>query len=267
MPDALYIGATGMQAQQMNVDTIANNLANVNTTAFKKGRISFTDLMVLESTRIGSGAGKVDGAQDADGPQPVMMGNGVGIATSSKVFDSGTTTATGSAWDVAIQGDGFFKVTLADGSTAYTRGGTLKVNTDGQLATQSGLVLQPAISVPANVSSLAISSDGVITVTAANQTKPTQLAQLQITRFTNPTALQAQGDGVYVANDAAGDPTTAIPGQDGLGSLQQGYLEGSNVQMVDEMVNLIVAQRAYEASSKIVQASDEMMQMVNNLRR
>ena len=265
MLDALYIGATGMQAQQMNVDTIANNLANVNTTAFKKGRISFTDLMVLENARLG--AQNVDGTQGADAALPSMSGNGVGIASSSKVFDVGTTSQTGSAWDVAIQGDGFFKVQLADGSAAYTRGGTLKVTTDGQLATQSGLVLQPAISVPANVSSLSISTDGVVTATVANQAKPTQLGQLQITRFTNPTALQAQGDDVYVASEAAGDPTVGIPGQDGLGSLQQGYLEGSNVKMVDEMVNLIVAQRAYEASSKIVQASDEMMQMVNNLRR
>ena len=221
--------------------------------------------MVLESARLGSG--NVDGAQGADAAPAPMTGNGVGIASSSKVFDAGTTSATGSAWDVAIQGDGFFKVALADGSTAYTRGGTLKVNADGQLATQSGLVLQPAISVPAGVSSLSISSDGVVSATVANQAKPTQLGQLQITRFTNPTALQAQGGDVYVASEAAGDPTVGIPGQDGLGSLQQGYLEGSNVTMVDEMVNLIVAQRAYEASSKIVQASDEMMQMVNNLRR
>ena len=263
MLDALYIGATGMQAQQLNVDTIANNLANVNTTAFKKGRISFTDLMALEAARLGP----QDSTQGADAPAAAMSGNGVGIATQSKVFDAGTTSATGSAWDVAIQGDGFFKVALADGSTAYTRGGTLKVTTDGQLATQSGLVLQPSISVPANASSLSISADGIVSATLPNQSRATQLGQLQITRFTNPTALQAQGDDVYVASEAAGDPTVGTPGQDGLGSLQQGYLEGSNVKMVDEMVNLIVAQRAYEASSKIVQASDEMMQMVNNLRR
>jgi flagellar basal-body rod protein FlgG len=265
MLDALYIGATGMQAQQLNVDTIANNLANVNTTAFKKGRISFTDLMALESARLGPR--DVDGAQTGDAAAGPMLGNGVGIAMSSKVFDAGTTSATGSAWDVAIQGDGFFKVALADGSPAYTRGGTLKVTTDGQLATQSGFLLQPSISVPANASSLNISADGIVTANIANQARPTQLGQLQITHFTNPAALQAQGDDVYVASEAAGDPTTGVPGQDGLGSLQQGFLEGSNVKMVDEMVNLIIAQRAYEASSKIVQASDEMMQMVNNLRR
>jgi flagellar basal-body rod protein FlgG len=263
MLDSLYIGATGMQAQQMNVDTIANNLANVNTTAFKKGRISFSDLMVLEAARIGP----QDAAAGPQGTSAPMMGNGVGIAASSKVFDAGGTSSTGSAWDVAIQGDGFFKVALSDGSVAYTRGGTLKVNPDGQLATQSGLVLQPSISVPANVSSLSISADGTVLAMVANQARPTQLGQLQMTRFTNPAALQAQGDNVYLASEAAGDPTVGNPGQDGMGSLQQGYLEGANVKMVDEMVNLIVAQRAYEASSKIVQASDEMMQMINNLRR
>ncbi len=264
MPDSLYIAATGMQAQQMNVDTIANNLANANTAAFKKGRISFTDLMVLESARTGASDGAADPSSAAGAS---MVGNGVGISSSSKIFDAGGVTQTGSAWDVAIQGDGFFRVTLADGSTAYTRGGTLKVNAEGQLTTESGLALQPAISVPANVGSVTIGADGAITATVAGQTKATQLGQLQLTRFANPAALSAQGDNLYVATDAAGTPTQGNPGTDSLGSLQQGYLEGSNVKMVDEMVNLIIAQRAYEASSKIVQASDEMMQMVNNLRR
>ena len=266
MSDSLYIAATGMQAQQMNVDTIANNLANANTAAFKKGRISFTDLMVLESARTGaSGADGTSGTGSAAAAS--MTGNGVGIASASKIFDAGGLSQTGSAWDVAIQGDGFFRVTLADGSTAYTRGGTLKVNAEGLLTTESGLALQPAISVPANVGSVAIAADGTITATVAGQSKATQLGQLQLTRFANPAALSAQGDNLYLATDAAGTPTQGNPGSDSLGSLQQGYVEGSNVKMVDEMVNLIIAQRAYEASSKIVQASDEMMQMVNNLRR
>ena len=262
MPDSLYIAATGMQAQQMNVDTIANNLANANTVAFKKGRISFTDLMVQESARVGTSG--TDGASDAGA---AMIGNGVGISSSSKIFDTGGVTQTNSQWDVAIQGDGFFRVTLADGSTAYTRGGTLKVNAEGQLTTDTGLALQPAINVPANVGSISIGADGTITATVAGQTKASQLGQLQLTRFANTSALSAQGDNLYVASEAAGAPTQGNPGADSLGSLQQGYLEGSNVKMVDEMVNLVIAQRAYEASSKIVQASDEMMQMVNNLRR
>ena len=266
MLDSLYIGATGMQAQQMNVDTIANNLANVNTTAFKKGRISFTDLMVLESARLGTSSAGDTGTADPS-TRLDMAGNGVGISSSAKVFDAGGVTQTGSAWDVAIQGDGFFRVTLADGSTAYTRGGTFKVWADGQLTTDTGLVLQPAISVPGHAGPLSIGADGMVTTTIAGQATPLQLGQLQLTRFPNPTRLQGQGDNLYVANDDAGTPVQGNPGVDGLGPLQQGALEGSNVKMVDEMVNLIVAQRAYEASSKIVQASDEMMQMINNLRR
>lgn len=263
MLDALYIGATGMQAQQMNVDTIANNLANVNTTAFKKGHISFTDLMVLESARLGP-AGADRGA---DAAPALMLGNGVGIGSASRVFDAGGLSASGSAWDVAIQGDGFLRVSLADGSTGYSRGGTLKVNADGLLTTDSGLPLQPAISVPSNAGPLAIAADGTVSTTLSGQTHPTQLGQIQLARFANPTALQSQGDNLYTATDAAGAPILAGAGQEGMGTLQQGYLEGSNVKMVDEMVNLIVAQRAYEASSKVVQASDEMMQMINNLRR
>ena len=266
MPDSLYIAATGMQAQQMNVDTIANNLANANTVAFKKGRISFTDLMVQESARAGTSG--TDGAADSGAAAGAsMIGNGVGISSSSKIFDAGGVTQTGSEWDVAIQGDGFFRVTLADGSTAYTRGGTLKVSAEGQLTTDTGLALQPAISVPANVGLISIGADGTVTATVAGQTKASQLGQLQLTRFANTSALSAQGDNLYLATEAAGSPTQGNPGADSLGSLQQGYLEGSNVKMVDEMVNLVIAQRAYEASSKIVQASDEMMQMVNNLRR
>jgi len=266
MPDSLYIAATGMQAQQMNVDTIANNLANANTVAFKKGRISVTDLMVQESSRVRASGS--DGATESGmAAGASMMGNGVGISSSSKIFDTGGVTQTSSQWDVAIQGDGFFRVTLADGSTAYTRGGTLKVNAEGQLTTDTGFALQPAINIPANVGSISIGADGTVTATVAGQTKASQLGQLQLTRFPNTTALSAQGDNLYIATEATGSPTQGNPGTDNLGSLQQGYLEGSNVTMVDEMVNLVIAQRAYEASSKIVQASDEMMQMVNNLRQ
>jgi flagellar basal-body rod protein FlgG len=223
--------------------------------------------MVLETARLG--AADADGAPDAGASQraAAMTGNGVGIASAGKVFDAGGMTPTGSAWDVAIQGDGFLRVTLADGSTAYARGGTLKVSAEGLLTTASGFALQPPISIPANASALAIAADGTVTASIAGQSKPAQLGQIQLTRFPDPTQLQAQGDNLYAASDAAGTPVQGNAGADGLGSLQQGYLEGSNVKMVDEMVNLVVAQRAYEASSKIVQASDEMLQMVNNLRR
>jgi flagellar basal-body rod protein FlgG len=268
MFDALYIGATGMQAQQLNVDTIANNLANVNTTGFKKGRVSFSDLMTLEASRLPAAGGAADPAQDT-GPLAAIprMGAGVGVSSVAKLFDMGSITSTGSAWDIAIQGDGFIQVTLPDGSAAFTRGGTLKVNSDGMLATLSGQPLKPGISIPSNATAVAIATDGTVSVTVPNQSKPVNAGQLQLVRFANPTALLAQGDNLYRASDGSGEPIAGNAGQDGIGTLQQGSVEGSNVKMVDEMVGLMVAQRAYEASVKVVQASDEMLGMVNNLRK
>jgi flagellar basal-body rod protein FlgG len=264
MFDALYIAATGMQAQQLNVNTIANNLANVNTAGFKKGRVSFTDLVTLEATRAGR-----SGDASAIGPLSASAGtgSGVGVASSAKLFDLGDLQQTGSTWDLAINGDGFLQVGLADGSTAYTRGGTLKVNGDGLLVTQSGQPLKPAISVPANATAMTIAADGTVTATVPGQSTPAHLGQLQLVRFANPTDLLAQGDNLYRSSDVSGEPIAGNAGQDGMGAVQQGYLEGSNVKMVDEMVNLMVAQRAYEASVKVVQASDELLGMVNNLRK
>lgn len=271
MFDALYIGATGMQAQQLNVDTIANNLANVNTTGFKKGRVSFTDLMMTDAAGAlqRSGTSAVADLAREVGPLAAIprTGAGVGVASMGKLFDAGTTTSTGSAWDLAIQGDGFMQVTLADGSTAYSRGGTLKVASDGQLQTQPGQPLKPGIAIPPNASGIAIATDGTVNVTVPNQSKPVNAGQLQLVRFTNPTGLLAQGDNLYRSSDASGEPIAGNAGQDGIGTFQQGALEGSNVKLVDEMVNLMVAQRAYEASVKVVQASDELLGMVNNLRK
>ena len=268
MFDALYIGATGMQAQQLNVDTIANNLANVNTPGFKKGLVSFTDLMA--TGLIQSQAISEDSTSDMSlGPLAAVpaFGSGVGIANVGKLFDLGEMKQTGSALDIAVQGDGFLEVTMSDGSHAYARGGSLKVNADGMLATQAGYPLKPGIMVPANATNLNIASDGRVTITVPNQTAPIDAGQLELVRFTDPSSLSAQGDNLYRATQGSGEPIAGIPGQDGLGTLAQGYLEGSNVKMVDEMVNLMVAQRAYEASAKVVQASDDMMGMVNNLRK
>jgi flagellar basal-body rod protein FlgG len=267
MFDALYIGATGMQAQQLNVDTIANNLANINTTGFKKSRVSFTDLVALESSRVGPGL-PLDVAQNA-GPLASLqgIGSGVGVSDVARLFDAGGITPTGSAWDVAVQGDGFIQVTLPDGSTVFSRGGTLKVNSDGLLATKSGEVIKPGISIPANATSVTIAADGSVAVTVPNQGAPLQAGQIQLARFANPGALQSLGDNLYRPSAASGEPMAAGAGQDGAGTLKQGYVEGSNVKMVDEMVNLMVAQRAYEANVKIVQASDELLGMVNNLRK
>lgn len=268
MFDALYIGATGMQAQQLNVDTIANNLANVNTPGFKKGLVSFTDLMATGLIQSQSTSGEPGNGMSA-GPLTALpaFGSGVGIVNVGKLFDRGEMKQTGSALDIAVQGDGFLEVTMPAGTRAYTRGGSLKVNADGMLVTQTGYPLKPGIVVPANATNLNIANDGRVTITVPNQATPIDAGQLELVRFTDPSSLSAQGDNLYRATDGSGDPIAGIPGQDGLGTLAQGYLEGSNVKMVDEMVNLMVAQRAYEASAKVVQASDDMLGMVNNLRK
>lgn len=268
MSDALYIGATGMQAQQLNIDTIANNLVNVNTPGFKKGRVSFTDLMVMEASRQGTVSNASEFSQ-ALGPlsSSPRSGLGVGIANIGKFFDQGNLSQTGSLWDVAIQGDGFLPVTMPDGSMAFTRGGTLKVNRDGMLATQSGLPLKPGINVPTNATAMTISGDGTVLAMMPNQARPLAIGNLQLVHFANPSSLQPLGDNLYRASDDSGEPTSGTASQDGLGTFQQGYLEGSNVKMVDEMVGLMVAQRTYEASVKVVQTADELLSLVNNLRK
>ena len=265
MLDALYIGATGMQAQQLNVDTIANNLANMNAASFKKGRVSFADMVVSGSRQMQPMAA-MDGNSGVFGDM-YRTGAGVGIANLSKMFDLGDIKKTDSAMDVAILGDGFFEVTMPDGTRAYTRGGTLKVNADGLLATQAGYPLAPGITVPGNVKALLIGGDGRVMLQLADQDAPVQAGTLELVRFSSPGMLAAQGDNLYRASEASGDVIAGRAGEDGAGTLQQGFVEGSNVKMVEEMVNLMVAQRAYEASVKVVQASDEMLGMVNNLRR
>lgn len=261
MFDALQIGATGMQAQQVNLDAIANNLANVNTTAFKKGRVNFTDLVQRASVTQVSRAG---GAPLAARPG---SGAGVALATSLKLFDPGEMRKTDSPLDLAIQGDGFLELAMADGTRAYTRGGTVKVNDDGQLATQKGIALKPGIHIPDNAQSIIVANNGRVQVRIAGQESPVDAGQLELVRFTNTQGLLAQGDNLYRATDASGEPIGGKPGEDGMGSIAQGFIEGSNVKLVEEMVNLMVAQRAYEASVKVVQASDEIMGLINGLRR
>ena len=214
------------------------------------------------------GMATADSTQDI-GPLAMLprLGAGVGIASVGKLFAPGNVSSTGSAWDVAISGDGFLSITMPDGSTAYTRGGTLKVSSDGMLTTQTGQPLKPGITIPPDASNLMIATDGTVTVTVPTQSKPVNVGQLQLARFSNPASLVAQGDNLYRASDASGAPIVGNAGQEGIGTLQQGSLEGSNVKMVDEMVNLMVAQRAYEASVKVVQVSDELLGMVNNLRK
>lgn len=265
MFDALYIGATGMQAQQLNVETIANNLANTNTVAFKKGRVGFPDLMVRESNRLAQPtaedvrSGALAAAQ--------RLGSGVSVSAMNKVFDSGELRRTDAPLDIAIRGEGFLEVTMPDGSSAFTRGGSLKINKDGLLSTQAGHPLRPAISIPDNAQSVVVGEGGRVLVKLANQTAPIDAGQLELVRFAGTGQLAAQGDNLYRASEASGEAIAVRAGEDGAGTLVQGFLEGSNVKMVDEMVNLMLAQRAYEASVKVVQAADEMLGMVNSLRK
>lgn len=257
MNDALFIAATGMQTQQTNVDTIANNIVNANTPAFKRSTVSFTDMVAAQPRAA------VTASQDGLlGPAPVT-GIGVGMARVGRAFEAGDLKKTDSPYDIAVRGEGFVSVAMADGTKAVTRGGTLKVNADGMLATQAGTALKPGIAIPEGALSLVIGADGRVQVTLPNQATPQDVGQLELVRFANPEQLNPLGDNLYAVTEAAGEQMSA----DGAGTIEQGYLEGSNVKMVDEMVNLMLAQRAYDASVKVIQASDEMLAAANNLRR
>lgn len=262
MFDALSIAATGMQAQQLNVDTIANNIANTSTAGFKKSRVGFSELMIREAaSRTG-----IPASAPASG---VMAAGGVGVSVSgvTKVFAAGDLKKTDSPLDVAIDGEGFLEVAAPDGTSVYTRGGSLKVNRDGFLVTGAGQALKPSIAIPENTKSIVIAPDGSVQVTTGTQNAPVRVGHLQMVRFASPPALTALGDGFYRASESSGEPSAARPGEDGAGSIVQGSMEGSNVKLVDEMVNLMLAQRAYEVSLKVVQTADEMLGMVNNLRK
>jgi flagellar basal-body rod protein FlgG len=257
MNDALFIAATGMQTQQTNLDTIANNVVNASTPAFKRAAVSFTDMVTTQPRAAGA-----VGPEGLLGPVRVT-GIGVGLARVSRAFEAGDLKKTDSPYDIAVRGDGFISVAMADGTKAVTRGGTLKVNADGMLATQAGVALKPGIAIPDNALSLVIRADGRVQVTLPNQAVPQDVGQLELVRFANPDQLNPLGDNLYEVTDASGELMSA----DGVGTVAQGYLEGSNVKMVDEMVNLMLAQRAYDASVKVIQASDEMLAAANNLRK
>lgn len=257
---ALYSSAAGMQSQQTNLDIIANNLANVNTTGFKKDKAEFQDL--LYQTPRTPGADQGAGNQL---PTGVQIGHGSRLVATSKVFTTGELTQTGERLDVAIQGDGFFEVQLPDGSRAYTRDGALKTASDGRITTSDGLVLQGGFQpIPAGTTSISIASTGEVSTTGPSGN---QSFRVQLVRFANPAGLQSLGRNLFRETAASGAAELGNPGENGFGELQQGFLEMSNVKVVEEMVKMIVAQRAYEVNSRAVQAADEMMQMSNNLRR
>lgn len=259
MLDSLYIGASGMHAQQANVDVISNNLANVNTAGFKKNRISFEDLLYREATRQNGLAGAADSAH--------RLGVGTGIAGAGKIFTLGEFKKSDGPLDLAIRGQGFFEVTLADGSAGYTRSGTLEVNRDGFLTTPDGNLLKPSIQVPPDATELVFEAGGRVMAKMPTESALVEIGQIDLVNFTNPAGLNPIGGNLYLASDKSGEPATGKPGDNGFGTLAQGFLESSNVKLVEEMINLIIAQRAYEVNSKVVQASDEMLAMSNNLRR
>ncbi len=259
---ALYTAASGMNAQQANIDNIANNLANVNTAGFKKSRVEFEDLVYEQA--------KVPGSPTSTtGEAPVGLEFGLGtrpIAT-ARDFQSGNLRATNGPLDIAIEGRGFFQVTLPDGQVAYTRAGNLHLNAEGQVVTNEGYPVQPQITIPANATSVSISKDGIVSAAIQGQSAPQQVGTVELATFQNPAGLMALGGNLFVVSTASGEPVTGTPGLDGIGTLAQGFLEDSNVSIVEEMVNMILGQRAYEANSKVVRTADEMLQQVNNLAR
>jgi flagellar basal-body rod protein FlgG len=263
MLDSLYIGATGMQAQQANLDVIANNMANVNTAGFKRNRIDFEDLLYRALPKAAS-----------SGASSPAAGMGTAASGSDKLFSVGDVKQTSQPYDLAINGQGFFELTLPDGTVAYTRSGVFHLTSEGTLVSQDGYPLAAQITVPVDATAVTISSDGAVQATVPKQQKPVHLGQINLVSFLNPNGLQALGNNLYVANSrtdgsvgAAGDPQQDAPGQNGAGTLAQGYLEASNVNLIDEMVNLVIAQRAYEVNSKVVMASDQLLSIGNNLYR
>lgn len=259
---ALYSSSSGMQAQQMNLDTIANNLANVNTTGFKRSRVDFQDLLYQTF--------RAPGAPDAQGttiPTGIQVGQGSRPVATQRLFSQGDFQQTDNPLDLVIEGDGFFQVTRPDGTTAYTRAGALKRDGTGRVVTSEGHVLQPNIVIPAEARNITIGSDGTVSVTLAGQTAPQQIGQIQLAQFLNPAGLLAIGRNLFLPSEASGTAVIGTPGSQGLGTLTQGFLELSNVKVVDEMVAMITSQRAYEASSRAIQTADDMLGISNNLRR
>jgi len=260
---ALYSAGSGMAAQQMNVDNIAHNLANANTVGFKMRRAQFQDLLYQNLIQPGAAAG----AQTVV-PSGLQLGLGTRPSSNEIIFLQGNFSSTGNPLDLVIQGRGFFQVRRPSGELAYTRGGAFHLDRDGNVVTGDGDPLEPQITLPPEAQSITIAADGTVSYTLPGQTAVQQAGQIQLANFANPAGLNSLGRNLYTPTDASGEPTLGTPGgQEGIGTLQQGFLEQSNVSVVEEFINLIVSQRAYEANSKIVKAADEMYQQINNMTR
>lgn len=257
---SLWIAKTGLDAQQTQLDVISNNLANVGTAGFKRSRAVFEDLLYQTVRQPGA-----QSSQQTQLPTGLTLGTGVRPVASEKIFTQGNLQQTGNQLDLAINGAGFLQVQLPDGTTAYTRDGSLHTDSQGQLVTSSGYPVQPAITIPANATTVTIARDGTVSVTQSGQATPTQVGAIQLANFINAAGLQSQGENLYLETAASGTPTTNTPGSNGLGTLSQGYIETSNVNVVEELVNMIQTQRAYEINSKAVQTSDQMLQRLSQL--
>jgi flagellar basal-body rod protein FlgG len=257
---SLYIAKTGLEAQQTNLDVISNNLANVSTSGFKRSRAVFEDLLYQNMRQPGA-----QSSQQNNLPSGLQIGTGVRTVATERIHTQGNPQLTSNSKDIMVNGSGFFQVLLPDGTQAYTRDGSFQTDQNGQLVTSSGFVIQPAITIPANAESITVGRDGTVSVKLPNTVAPTQIGSLQLATFVNPAGLESRGENLYVETGASGNPNLNVPGTNGAGVLMQGYVESSNVNVVEEMVNMIQTQRAYEINSKAITTSDQMLQKLSQL--
>ena len=262
MMQSLYTASTGMLGMQTQIDTTANNIANVNTIGFKKSRAEFSDLMYHVMEYAGTST-----SDTTKSPTGIEVGLGVRPTAITKIFSEGSLKQTDNNLDLAITGKGFFKMELPDGTEVYSKNGAFKIDQNGTIVNSDGYTLLPQIVIPPDTTNINIGTDGTVTVIQAGQTQATQIGQIQTTNFINPAGLHAMGDNLYIETDSSGQPVEGIPGIDGLGTIRQGFVELSNVELVVELTDLITGQRAYDANSKIITTSDEMLQTTNNLKR
>ncbi len=259
MERALWVAKTGLDAQRTRMAVVAHNLANVNTTGFKRGRGVFSDLLYQNVRQPGA-----QSSQNTELPSGLMLGTGVRVVATEKLFAQGNIIQTENSLDVALQGRGFFQVLQPDGTMGYSRDGQFQTSSDGTIVTSNGLTLEPGLTIPENTVRITIGSDGVVSALVAGNTTPTNLGNIQLADFINPAGLQPIGDNLFIETAASGSPQTGNPGTDGLGTLVQGAVESSNVNVVEELVNMIETQRAYEMNSKAISTTDEMLQYVSN---
>jgi len=257
---SLWIAKTGMEAQQMQMDVISNNLANVSTTGFKRARAVFEDLLYQTIRQPGA-----QSSEQTQLPSGLQLGTGVKPVATERIFTQGNLQQTGNSKDVAIQGNGFFQVLMPDGTTNYTRDGSFQIDSNGQMVTASGYAIQPAITIPPDTQTLTIARDGTVSVQQAGSATPVTVGTLQLATFINPAGLQSLGENLYGESAASGTPSTNTPGSNGAGTLNQSYIETSNVNVVEELVNMIQTQRAYEINSKAITTSDQMLQRLTQL--